>query len=112
MNNLSRLVTPLPPDFASAASLLRDRYAAQLQEGVVSSLIARGRTSVSATPEGILPSRLYQLDQALTAPPETERQSGKADAPQQGMLVEASLGKSQIVSTPFPAHAPVALKCN
>jgi hypothetical protein len=102
--NLSDVVTPLPPDFASASSLLRDRCAAQLQEGTVSSLVARGRASVPATPEGILPSRLYQPVQASAVPPETERQLGKSDALQQGW--------PQIIKGPFPAPAPVALKCN
>ena len=46
--------------FAPAAELLRDLCAAQLHEGNVSSLVARGRVGMPASPEGILPSRLYQ----------------------------------------------------
>jgi large exoprotein involved in heme utilization and adhesion len=112
VSNLSEIGTTLPPDFASAAELLRDRCAAQLQEGTVSSLVARGRASVPATPEGLLPSRLYQSSPTFTFSPELERQPGKTDAPQQGMLAALPLGRPQIINGPFPAHAPVALKCN
>ncbi len=59
VTNLSGLVAPLPPDFASATALLRDRCAARLREGAVSSFVERGRDGVPATPDGVLPSRLY-----------------------------------------------------
>jgi hypothetical protein len=111
VSNLSEIVTPLPPGFASAASLLRDRCAAQLQEGTVSSLVARGRASVPATPEGLLPSRFYQLDQASAFPSETEWQPEKTTAPQHGMLAAAPLKGPQSINKPFPVHDPMALKC-
>jgi large exoprotein involved in heme utilization and adhesion len=59
VTNLSGLVTPLPPEFAQVAALLRDRCAARLREGAVSSLVERGRDNVPANPDGVLPSRLY-----------------------------------------------------
>jgi hypothetical protein len=54
----SALVTPLPPAFAPAASLLRDPCVARLREGTVSTLVERGRVGVPASPVGVLPSRL------------------------------------------------------
>lgn len=60
VTNLSGVVTPLPPEFAQVATLLRDRCAARLREGAVSSLVERGRDGVPANPEGVLPSRLYR----------------------------------------------------
>jgi hypothetical protein len=59
VSNLSGLVTPLPPEFAPATAFLRDRCAARLREGAVSSLVERGRDGVPANPEGVLPNRLY-----------------------------------------------------
>jgi large exoprotein involved in heme utilization and adhesion len=112
VSNLSEIVKPLSSDFAQAAELLRDRCAVQLQEGTVSSLVARGPASVPASPEGIQPSRLYQPSPTSALPQKSERQPGKTDAPQQGMLAVAPLSWPQIINDPFPAHAPVALKCN
>jgi large exoprotein involved in heme utilization and adhesion len=66
ITNLSNLVTPLPPDFAPAAALLRDPCTARLREGMVSSLVARGRASLPTTYDGILPSRLYEPQQHQT----------------------------------------------
>jgi large exoprotein involved in heme utilization and adhesion len=57
--NLSEIVTPLSPRFAQTAALLSDPCASRLQQGIVSSFVARGRASVPATPDGLLPSRLY-----------------------------------------------------
>jgi filamentous hemagglutinin family protein len=111
VSNLSGIVKPLSSDFASAAELLRDQCAAQLQKGTVSSLVARGPASVPASPEGIQPSRLYQPSLTSTLPHKSERQPGKTDAPQQGMLAVAPSSWPQIINDPFPAHAPVALKC-
>ena len=111
VTNLSGLVTPLPPDLAPAAELLRDQCEARLHEGTVSSLVARGRASMPVSPEGILPSRLYQPSPTSALSHKSERQPRKTDAPQQGMLAVAPFNWAQIINDPFPAHAPVALKC-
>jgi large exoprotein involved in heme utilization and adhesion len=66
VTNLSGLVAPLPPDFAPAATLLRDPCVARLREGTVSTLVERGRDGVPASPEGVLPSRLMS---GLREPP-------------------------------------------
>jgi len=58
VTTLSGVVSPLPPEFAPAPALLRDRCAARLREGTVSSFVERGRDDVPATPDGVLPSRL------------------------------------------------------
>jgi filamentous hemagglutinin family protein len=112
VTNLSGLVTPLPPGFAPAAELLRNRCVVQLHAGTVSSLVDRGRAGVPATPEGIQPGRLYQPSLTSAVPPKMERQPGKTEAMQQGMLAVAPVGGPSIISRPFPAHAPVTLKCN
>jgi large exoprotein involved in heme utilization and adhesion len=62
--NLSGVTAPLPQDYVSAAVLLRDPCAARLREGTVSSLVARERDGIPATPEGILPGRRYGTDAA------------------------------------------------
>ncbi len=80
VTNLSGLISPLSPNFASAAALLRDRCAAQLREGTVSSFVARERTSVPATPNGILPSRLYRPKPNLAKSSETAWQPRIASA--------------------------------
>jgi len=72
VTNLSAVVTPLPPDFAPAATLLRDQCAARLREGTVSSLVERGRDGVPATPDGVLPSRLYTARPAEAGQPASE----------------------------------------
>ena len=68
VTNLSGLVTPLPPEFAPATALLRDRCAARLREGAVSSFVERGRDGVPATPEGVLPSRLSSGSAGMASP--------------------------------------------
>jgi hypothetical protein len=60
VTNPSAIVAPLPPDFARAPELLRDRCAARLRAGTVSSLVVRGRASLPASYDGPLPSRLYE----------------------------------------------------
>ena len=112
VSNLSEIVTTLSPDFAQAAELLRNRCAAQLQEGTVSSLVARGHASVPATPEGLLPSRLYQLSPISALPYKSEQQPAETAAPHQEMLAVDPLRRPQIINRSFPAHVPVALKCN
>ena len=62
VSNLSEIVTPLPPDFASAASLLRDQCAARLREGQLSSLVISGREGMPAKPGGVLPSPMFSAD--------------------------------------------------
>ena len=111
VSNLSEIVTPLSLDFVPVAELLQDRCAAQLHKGIVSSLVARGHASMPVSPEGILPSRLYQPSPTSALSHKSERQPRKTDAPQQGMLAVASFNWPQIINDPFPAHPPVALKC-
>jgi hypothetical protein len=57
--NLSDIMTPLSPRFDETAALLSDPCASRLQQGLVSSLVARGHASVPAAPDGLLPGRLY-----------------------------------------------------
>ncbi len=59
VSNLSGVVAPLSQRFVSEAGLLRDRCAARLRGGAVSSFVERGRDGVPANPEGVLPGRLY-----------------------------------------------------
>ena len=59
MHNVCAVV-PLPQRFAAAEMVLRDRCMARLREGAVSSLVERGRDSLPASPDGVLPSRLYR----------------------------------------------------
>jgi hypothetical protein len=61
------------------AALLRDRCAARLREGAVSSLVERGRDGVPATPEGVLPSRLYRRIPGM-AKPTSEKADSQRDA--------------------------------
>ena len=70
--------------------MLRDRCAARLRRGTVSSLVERGRDGLPPTPAGVLPSRLVrepqeappvaQTDPASTAPPITARSARRAEA--------------------------------
>jgi hypothetical protein len=64
VTNLRELVAPLAPNFARATELLRDRCAARLREGTVSTFVVRGRDGVPAHPGGVLPQPL------ALAPPE------------------------------------------
>ena len=57
--NLSEIVTPLSPHFVQTAALLSDPCASRLERGIVNSFVARERAGVPATPDGLLPSRLY-----------------------------------------------------
>ena len=68
VTNLSGVTTPLPARLVAEAELLRDRCAARLREGRVSSLVERGRAGVPASPDGVLPPRLG-LDERLVADP-------------------------------------------
>jgi large exoprotein involved in heme utilization and adhesion len=78
ITNLSGLVTPLAPDFASAAALLHDPCVARLYEGTVSSFVVRERASLPASYDGLLPTRLYepqghQAPAAEAGPPAWQR---------------------------------------
>jgi large exoprotein involved in heme utilization and adhesion len=57
VSNLSGALRPLPPDFATATALFRDRCVARRREGTISTLVERGRDGVPAAPHGALPSR-------------------------------------------------------
>ena len=87
----SGLVPPLPQTFGPADMVLRDRCAARLRQGVVSSLVERGRDGMPVTPTGVLPSRLVrepseaspaaQTGPASAAPPVTMRGIRRDEAP-------------------------------
>ena len=68
VTNLSGVATPLPERLVAETELLRDRCAARLREGRVSSLVERGRDGVPASPAGVLPPRLG-LEERLVADP-------------------------------------------
>jgi large exoprotein involved in heme utilization and adhesion len=68
VTSLNELVVPLTPEFARVTELLRDRCAARLHEGTLSSFVVRGRASVPATYDGLLPSRIYEPQQQHAPP--------------------------------------------
>ena len=111
VTNLSDVVTPLPPDFASAASLLRDRCAAQLQEGTVSSLVARGLpVSLPPLKTSCPAGSTSQAKRLLTCP----RLSGHPQRPSAtaGDVCGGPFDVATDIHSPFPAHDPVVLKCD
>jgi hypothetical protein len=77
VSNLSGVVAPLSQRFVSEAALLRDRCAARLREGAVSSFVERGRDGVPANPEGVLPSRLYSGSSDVASPTSATAVSGR-----------------------------------
>jgi filamentous hemagglutinin family protein len=80
VSNLSEIVTPLPPDFASAASLLRDQCVAQLREGQLNSLVVSGRAGIPARPGGILPSPVFRAERDPMGTPKQAEPLAKAVA--------------------------------
>jgi large exoprotein involved in heme utilization and adhesion len=68
ITNLSGIVAPLPQDFVPTTVLLSNQCAARLRAGTVSSLVARGRDGIPATPAGVLPGRLYQATTGTARP--------------------------------------------
>jgi large exoprotein involved in heme utilization and adhesion len=93
VNNLSGVTMPLPPDFAQAVALLRDRCAARLRRGTVSTLVERGRDGVPATPGGALPTRLVRSNPAVATPA----------AQQPGGLYRDAMGQLQLSNWPVLA---------
>jgi filamentous hemagglutinin family protein len=69
VQDLSGAATPLPQDVVPATVLLSDQCAARLREGVVSSLVTRGRDGIPASPEGVLPGRPHDARAASPAVP-------------------------------------------
>jgi hypothetical protein len=100
--DLSGILTPLPQNFRSAATLLNDQCAVRLREGQVSTFIVRGRAGLPATPDGILPSRLYEThrEPATQPDPAPPRQTA---ATRQETLREDAAGRFEI--TRWPVHA-------
>src|SRR5262249_16772663 len=98
----------LPQQFAQAAALLRNRCAARLQEGNVSSLVERGRDGVPANPDGVLPSRLFKAHAESNKPPKTGRQAKKTTAPSHPGLSRDGDGHLQIKDWPRLAGSPLA----
>ena len=62
VSNLSEVVEPLSQRLASEILLLRDRCAARLHQGLVSSFVERERAGIPSAPDGLLPSRLDVSD--------------------------------------------------
>ena len=58
VNNLNEVTRPLQQRLAADAPLLRDRCAARLHQGLISSFVERERAGIAASPEGLLPARL------------------------------------------------------
>jgi large exoprotein involved in heme utilization and adhesion len=112
VNNLSGLVTPLTPNFALAAALLRNQCAARLREGTVSSLVERGRDGVPASPDGTLPSRLYRA-RPKVAPPAGAQQWETPVAAPRGLYSDP-LGLLRISNWSVLAVAPwpLHLECS
>jgi len=106
--DLSGTVTPLPQQFAQTAVLLRDRCAARLQEGTVSSLVERGRDGVPANPDGVLPSRLYKAHAESNKLPKPGRQAKRTTAPSQPGLSRDANGQLQIKDWSILAGSPLA----
>jgi large exoprotein involved in heme utilization and adhesion len=105
---LSGIVTPLPQQFTQAATLLRDRCAARLQEGTVSSLVERGRDGVPANPDGVLPSQLYKAHAESSKPPRIGRQGKITTASAQRGFSRDADGHLQIKDWPVLAGSPLA----
>ena len=62
VTDISDTIAPPPATFVSTAALLRDRCAARLREGQLSSLVVSGRAGMPARPGGVLPSPLFRAD--------------------------------------------------
>ena len=104
VTSLSGTVVPLPQSFAPTAELLRDRCAARLHEGTVSSLVERGRDGVPASPEGLLPSRLIGTPPSTATPRTTgQRRRPMPAAHYQGGLQRDATGQLQITNWPTSA---------
>ena len=56
VTEVSGTFTPLPKDFQSALSLLREPCMARIQEGKYSSFMVGGRDGLPLEPGGLLPS--------------------------------------------------------
>ena len=59
ISNLSGIVAPLPKDFLSAASLIREACEARIREGKMSSFIIKGREGIPAEPGSFMPSPCF-----------------------------------------------------
>jgi hypothetical protein len=105
VTSISGTVAPLPQAFAPTAELLRNRCAARLHEGTVSSLVERGRDGVPASPEGLLPSRLAGPPGAATPGAAGQRRRHTPVARQGGLQRDAT-GQLQI--THWPASGATA----
>src|SRR5262249_50016394 len=111
VTNLSGVVAPLTPDFARATALLRDRCAARLQEGTVSSFVVRGRASVPTTYDGLLPSRLYAPQGPRTLPPGAEQPPVEhSDTPQEWHRTNLAGRVQETSELAFPV-LPLVLSC-
>jgi filamentous hemagglutinin family protein len=103
--NLSGLVASLPPDFAPAVALLRNRCAAQRREGAVSTLVERGRDGVPAAPDGLLQGRLYRASPEVPLPAEPGRALHTPPSTWQGVLQWVPTGPRQLRNWPASVRA-------
>jgi filamentous hemagglutinin family protein len=69
VTDITGVIAPPPATFVSTAALLRDRCAARLREGQLSSLVVSGREGMPARPGGVLPSPVFRADRERTGTP-------------------------------------------
>jgi large exoprotein involved in heme utilization and adhesion len=103
VTSLSGTVAPLPQSFTRAAELLRDRCAARLHEGTVSSSVERGRDGVPASPDGLLPRRLGGTRPARATPSTAGQRRRTMLVAQPGGLQRDATGQLQITHWPTMA---------
>jgi len=111
VTNLSGVVAPLAPDFARATALLRDRCAARLHEGTVSSFVVRGRASVPTTYDGLLPSRLYASQGQRTLPTGADQPPVEPPGTPQEWRYAKPAERVQGTSEPVFPVPPLVLSC-
>ena len=109
ITNVSGLVAPFAPDFASAAVLLHDPCAARLHEGTVSSFVVRERVSLPATYDDILPTRLYEPQWHQGPPPGAGHPSRETTAAPQARYPVAPPEPSQGPNGSASTRSPLRL---
>src|SRR5918999_4417925 len=80
VTDISDTIAPPPATFVSTAALLRDRCAARLREGQLSSLVVSGRAGMPARPGGVLPSPLFHAEREPMGTPKQDKPLAKAVA--------------------------------
>jgi filamentous hemagglutinin family protein len=108
VTDLSGVFSPLPSGFAPATALLRDRCAARLQEGTVSSLVKRGRDGMPAAPGGVLPGVLDGGRQGMAHAGRTGEQLGETAVSHTGPWQVDANGALQIQGWPTRGFSQAA----